>query len=83
MLDGQQPRRWKTYLRWQTLHAAAPLLPTAFVEENFNFYGKTLPARKSSPRWKRCVGYTDGDLGEALGQAYVERPSAPEAKQPR
>ena len=27
----------KTYLRWQTLHAAAPLLPKAFVEENFEF----------------------------------------------
>ena len=63
---------WKTYLRWQTLHSAAPMLPTAFVNENFNFYGKTLTGRKElRPRWKRCVGYTDGDLGEALGKAYV------------
>ena len=46
----------KTYLRWQTLHAAAPMLPKAFVEENFNFYDKTLRgAKELKPRWKRCV----------------------------
>ena len=42
----------------------------AFVEENFNFYGKTLTgAKEMQPRWKRCVKFTDGDLGEALGKA--------------
>src|SRR3954451_6499001 len=33
---------WKTYLRWHVLHSAARLLPTPFVQENFNFYGKVL-----------------------------------------
>jgi len=71
----------KTYLRWQTLHAASPMLPKAFVEENFNFYGKTLRgAKELRPRWKRCVQYTDNDLGEALGQAYVAVAFPPEAK---
>ncbi len=32
----------KTYLRWQALHTSAPMLPADFVNENFNFYGKTL-----------------------------------------
>ena len=71
----------KTYLRWQTLHGASPMLPKAFVEENFNFYGKTLRgAKELRPRWKRCVQYTDNDLGEALGQAYVAVAFPPEAK---
>jgi putative endopeptidase len=71
----------KTYMRWQTLRAAAPVLPKAFVEENFNFYGKTLRgAKELRPRWKRCVEYTDNDLGEALGQAYVAETFPPEAK---
>ena len=71
----------KTYLRWQTLHAAAPLLPNAFVEENFNFYDKTLRgAKELRPRWKRCVTFTDNDLGEALGQAYVAEAFPPESK---
>jgi len=71
----------KTYLRWQTLHAAAPLLPEAFVEENFEFYDKTLRgAKELKPRWKRCVSFTNGDLGEALGQAYVAEAFPPESK---
>ena len=71
----------KTYLRWQTLHAAAPLLPKAFVEENFEFYDKTLRgAKELKPRWKRCVSFTNGDLGEALGQAYVAEAFPPESK---
>ncbi len=71
----------KTYLRWQTLHAAAPMLPKAFVDENFDFFGKTLTgAKELRPRWKRCVQYTDADLGEALGQAYVAEAFPPESK---
>jgi len=71
----------KTYLRWQTVHHAAQLLPTAFVDENFNFYGKTLTgAKELRPRWKRCVQFTNGDLGEALGQAYVAEEFPPESK---
>lgn len=33
---------WKTYLRWHLVHADAPFLSSAFVNENFAFYGKTL-----------------------------------------
>ncbi len=71
----------KTYLRWQTLRATSPLLPKAFVEEDFDFYGRTLRgAKELRPRWKRCVQFTDSDLGEALGQAYVAETFPPEAK---
>ncbi len=71
----------KTYLRWHVVHGSARLLPTAFVDENFNFYGKTLTGSKElRPRWKRCVSYTDGDLGEALGQAYVAEMFPPSSK---
>jgi endothelin-converting enzyme/putative endopeptidase len=71
----------KTYLRWRTLRTAAPVLPKAFVDENFDFYGRTLRgAKELRPRWKRCVQYTDNDLGEALGQAYVAEVYPPEAK---
>jgi putative endopeptidase len=64
---------WKVYLIWHATHAAAPLMPGAFVNENFAFYGTTLTgAKELRPRWKRCVQYTDSDLGEALGQKYVE-----------
>ena len=65
---------WKAYLRWQLLRAKAPLLPKAFVDENFDFYGKQLTgAKELRSRWKRCVDLTDRDLGEALGRRYVEK----------
>jgi putative endopeptidase len=73
---------WKAYLRWHVVHANAPFLSAAFVEAGFDFYGKTLNgAQAIEPRWKRCVSYTDNDLGEALGQVYVEQAFSPEAKQ--
>jgi endothelin-converting enzyme/putative endopeptidase len=73
---------WKTYLRWHLVHAYAPLLPEPFVKENFNFYGQTLTgAKELRPRWKRCVDFTDRQLGEALGQKYVEKTFGPQSKQ--
>ena len=71
----------KTYLRWHALHSGAKLLPDPFVEEDFAFYGKTLTgAKELQPRWKRCVRFTDGDLGEALGQSYVAEEFPPASK---
>jgi putative endopeptidase len=81
-LEKESLDNWKTYLRWHLIHANAAFLTAAFVNANFDFYGKTLGgAKELRPRWKRCVGYVDGDLGEALGQAYVEQYFSPEAKQ--
>ena len=63
---------WKTYLRWHVVHSHAPVLSSAFVNENFNFFSKTLQGTKElAPRWKRCVRMATGDLGEAIGQKYV------------
>jgi endothelin-converting enzyme/putative endopeptidase len=73
---------WKVYLRWHAAHAAAADLSSAFVKENFSFYGKTLRGRQElPPRWKRCTNDVDEYLGEALGQAYVAKYFSPEAKQ--
>jgi predicted metalloendopeptidase len=73
---------WKTYLSWHTVHAFAPILPRAFVQENFAFYGKTLSGTKElQPRWRRCVNMVDSYLGEALGRKFVEKTFPPDAKQ--
>ncbi len=72
---------WKTYLRWHLIHDTAVALPKAFVDENFNFYGKTLSGtEKIKPRWKRVVEKTDEELGEALGKLYVAEYFPPKAK---
>ncbi|MFZ3245785.1 MAG: M13 family metallopeptidase [Candidatus Acidiferrales bacterium] len=72
---------WKTYLRWHLLDTAAPALSSKFVNEDFDFTGKTMTgAQELQPRWKRCVQSTDRALGEALGQKYVARAFTPADK---
>ncbi len=64
----------RTYLRWHAVHGAAQALGRAFVDENFDFYGRKLRGVKElEPRWKRCVRATDHALGEAIGNGFVKR----------
>ena len=72
---------WKALLRWQVVDAAAPTLSHGFVDEDFNFGGKTLSGTKEQQeRWKRCVRSADASIGQLLGQEYVRRNFTPEAK---
>ncbi|MES2948090.1 MAG: M13 family metallopeptidase [Pseudomonadota bacterium] len=71
----------KVYLRWHLVHAEAAALSSAFVNESFNFFSKTLRGTPQlQPRWKRCVALVDAQLGEALGKEFVERAFGPELK---
>ncbi len=80
-LQSEDLESWKAYLRWHLVNANAPYLSSAFVNADFDFNQKTLRgAEQIEPRWKRCVNNVDNDLGEALGQAYVERTFTPESK---
>jgi putative endopeptidase len=73
---------WNAYLTFHVIHSQAAMLPTKFGDENFAFYGKFLTgAKEQKPRWKRCVAAADGDLGEALGKAYVDQTFGKEGKQ--
>ncbi len=72
---------WKSYFRWHLLHGNATALSEAFVNEDFDFYEKTLDGvEQIEPRWRRCVRGIDHYLGDALGQAYVQQAFPPENK---
>jgi putative endopeptidase len=72
----------KTYLRWHLVSASAPYLSSPFVKANFDFYSHTLRGvEQLPPRWKKCVRLTDQQLGEALGQEFVNRAFSQETKQ--
>ncbi len=73
----------KVYLRWHLLHAfAGTSLPESFDHESWNFYAHILNgAQQQQPRWKRCTNRIDSELGDALGQIYVERYFPPAEKQ--
>ncbi|MGH3026401.1 MAG: peptidase M13, partial [Gaiellaceae bacterium] len=73
---------WRDWLAWRVIHEAAPYLSAAFVEENFDFYGRTLTGTpQMRERWKRGVSLVEGSMGEAVGRTYVARHFPPEAKQ--
>src|SRR5208282_1202858 len=74
LLQSRSLDDWKTYLRWHLVHAKAPYLPAAFATANFDFYSRTLRGvQEMPPRWKRCVRQVDAQLGEALGQVFVQK----------
>ncbi len=81
VLTTEQLPAIKNYLRWHALHDAAPFLSDKFVNENFQFFGKTLNGQQELPaRWKRCTRSTDVALGEAVGQEWVRQYFPPSAK---
>ena len=81
-LLGSEPMgTWQVYLRWHVLRSASPFLGSAFVTENFAFYGKTLSGTTElRPRWKRVLAAADRALGEDLGQLFVKTAFSPAAK---
>jgi putative endopeptidase len=81
LLEEHPLEHWKVYMRWQVIHHAAPYLSKAMVDEDFEFFSHTLAGQEQNlPRWRRCVHSADRDLGEALGQAYVDRAFPPESR---
>ncbi len=81
MLTSVSIDDWKTYLRWHLINATAPYLSSELVNQDFHFFRTILRGTKElKPRWKRAAEATDGALGEALGQIYVEKHFPIEAK---
>jgi putative endopeptidase len=72
---------WKAYLQWNVLRNAAPWLSNAFVQENFSFSQVLSGQKEQTPRWQRISGLIDLDLGDLLGQVYVDKHFSPAAKQ--
>ncbi|MBO9718382.1 MAG: peptidase [Pseudoxanthomonas sp.] len=80
-LADTDPSVWKAYLRFHSVDSASPYLADAFVQENYDFYGKTLNGQKEmKPRWKRVLGSIEDGAGDAFGQLYVKVAFSPESK---
>ena len=79
-LKTGQLEDWKTYLTWTVTKDAMPYLSSAFVNEGFKMAQVLTGQKEMQPRWKRVSRMTDGVLGEALGQIYVDKYFKPEAK---
>ena len=65
---------WKDYLRFHAISHNASLLPKAYADLRFGFYGTQLSGTtQQRDRWKRALAATDGALGDAIGQLYVKQ----------
>lgn len=80
VLESESLDSLKTYVRWQVLHASAPWLSQPYVDANFKFQQALTGQKEIQARWKRCTNLVDRELGEALGQRYVEAVFPPESK---
>jgi putative endopeptidase len=82
LLTGEHLPAWRDWLCWQVIHGAAGYLSEAFVQENFDFYGRTLSGTPQlRERWKRGVSLVEQAMGEAAGRAYVARHYPPDARE--
>jgi endothelin-converting enzyme/putative endopeptidase len=72
---------WKDWMAYHLVEAYGGVLPKAFVDERFAFFGKVLSGTpQQRPRWQRGVGVVNTFLGDSVGQIYAQRYFPPEAK---
>jgi len=82
LLTEEHIPAWRDWLCWRVIHSAAGYLSEAFVQEDFDFYGRTLTGTPQlRERWKRGVSLVEEAMGEAVGRAYVERHFPSRAKE--
>ncbi|XXQ37494.1 Peptidase M13 N-terminal domain-containing protein [Plasmodiophora brassicae] len=82
LLNDAKTDTWHTYLRWHLLSGAAPFLSAKFVNEDFEFFQKTLEGQQEpKPRWKRVLSVVGSRLETPLAQLYVQRHFPEVAKQ--
>jgi putative endopeptidase len=73
---------WRAWARWKVINSLSPYLSSAFVDENFRFYGTVLSGTPElRERWKRGVALVEVSVGEAVGKIYVDRHFSPVAKE--
>ena len=87
-LSGTTPvPTWRAYLTFHYLNSQADIMPAAFDDANFAFFGTVLNGQpQQRERWKRAIDDINGFMGsgpltEAVGQLYVKNINfSPEAK---
>ena len=81
LVASQPLEDWKNYLTFRAIEHFSAYLPSAFVSEQFAFYGTTLTGTPQlRARWKRAVDATNEALGEAVGKLYVQHYFQPSEK---
>ena len=80
MLAAEPIADQRQYLRFHLVSSVTSALPKGFGDDAFRFSQVLTGAKVQQPRWKRMLRATDGALGEAFGQLYVDKAFSPAAK---
>ena len=72
LMGALTDREIKDYYLWKYVAQAASKLSDKFTDTAFEFSKVVSGVEQQRPRWKRALGATEGALGEAVGQLYVE-----------
>ena len=83
LVASQPLETWKDYLAFHALDHRSAVLPKAFGDEAFAFYGKVIQGTpQQRDRQKRAVDATNAALGDAVGRRYAEQyfPAADKAR---
>lgn len=81
LLTGVPVDVWKAYLQWAVIKNSAAYLSSDFVNRQFQFTQVLTGQKQITPRWQRMSALVDGNLGELLGQLYVQQYFNDAAKQ--
>ena len=73
LMGSLTDREIKDYYLWKYVAQAASQLSDAFSDANFEFSKVVSGVQQQRPRWKRALSATEGSMGEAIGQLYVEK----------
>lgn len=72
---------WQDWMKFRFASSQAAVLPKAFDDASFAFYGKVMGDQpEQRARWKRGVALVNGAMGEAVGKVYVSRFYPPESE---
>lgn len=74
LLESVAIEDWKNYMKWKLVDAYASELSSDFVNQNFDFFSRTLSGTEQmKPRWERALRKVNGSLGQLVGKAFVAR----------
>lgn len=73
LMGSLSDREIKDYYLWKYVAQAANKLSDNFTDTQFEFAKVLSGAQQQRPRWKRALAATEGAMGEAIGELYVEK----------
>lgn len=81
-IETESLQTWKYYLLWNVINHYAGHLNQAFVDQNFDFYGRVLKGKKEQKPLNEYAieEITNLEIGEMLGKAFVEKYYSAEAQ---